>query len=110
MIIYSSNGEPHEVDDYEIIFSNGVACAFTIDINAGDAIDLDTFNDRIIVSLIGRPSTSDPSVLMPAETQTLYKNNIIIINHRKRILTPTAPETRTEIQEFIKSKVSKTVH
>lgn len=108
MIISSGDVEPRIVDDYDIIFVNGVVWPVTIDGQAGDSIDFK--EDRIIVSIASRKSPTDFNAMTVPEEQTIYKQNICIVNHRKRVLIPPSPEQRNEMSEFIKQKVSKTIH
>ncbi len=106
-MITSGDVEPRVVNDYDILFLNGISWPITIDEVAGDKIDF--LPDRIQVHLAGRPSVSDPSKALPAEDQTVYLTNVIIVAKRKRLTTPQSPEQKVEYTEILK-KATKTVH
>jgi len=108
MIINSGDVEPRIIDDYDFLFVNGVAWPVTLDTTAGDSI---SFSDDIVtVSIKGRPSPGDMGFISPDETQTIFKSNLILINHRRRLAVPQTPEQRNQVQELIQHKVGKSIH
>lgn len=109
-MIINSPTTPKIIDDYDFIFING-QWSVTIDESAGDTIDTSDPH-KISIYIAPKPSMADPSQKTPAETQTLYTNNLNIVQHKQREVFPASPELREQIKDFIleKAKTTKTVH
>jgi len=108
MIINSGDVEPRIIDDYDFLFVNGAPFNVIIDPVEGDTISFEP--DKIIINIKGRPSISHAGHTTPDEELTIFKSNILIINHRRVTAIPQSPEQRNQIQELIQQKVGKSIH
>ena len=107
MIIHSPT-EPRIVDDYNIVFLNGIDWPITIDKQSGDEIDFQ--QDRIVIKFGHRSSVVDESIRTPSEDQTIYLNNVIIVRHIQRTFIPQTKEQKDELKQLLKTKTAKTIH
>lgn len=93
--------EPHVVDDYDLLFTNGVLMPITVDRDAGDTVDFETSPLVINFHLAARTSPTDPDSKIPQEDITVFVSHLISITHRIREVLPPAPEHAEAIKSII---------
>ena len=101
MIIYSSDIEPYNVEDYDITFQNGLTMPITVNAKVGDTVDFDTSPLTTIFHIKEQPSAMDPKLIIPSEDITIFMSHVIAIHHRTRQVIPPTPEQRDEFQRTI---------
>jgi hypothetical protein len=78
------------VNDYDVVFTSGVSMALTVDLEAGDTIDLG--EKTILVHLTAKPSPADPDTLLAAEDITIFVGHVLSIQRREREITQLTPD------------------
>ena len=91
--------EPYEAEDYDFIFANGIVHPVTIVKDLGDTIDFDTSPLAVMIHYAEKPSQTDPDSKIPAEDLTVMMSHVIMINHRKRLVTPPTREEKDAFQQ-----------
>lgn len=80
------------IDDYDIVFENGMMMPLSLDKGLGDTIN---FGAEVInVNLVVKPSQNDPTKLLPAEDTTIYLKHVVSIQHRTRKVAELTPEEK----------------
>lgn len=87
------------VEDYDFVFSSGVAMPVTIDLAAGDTVDV--FQDKILIHLTAKPSFHDPDKILPAEDIKIFTSHLISIQHREREIIELTPEQKLEWKKVL---------
>lgn len=100
-MIVNPSREPRIVDDYDLLFSNGMLMPLTIDKDAGDEIDTDTTPLVIKIKLASKASPTDPSQRSSQEVITVFVSHLISITHRTREVLPPTPEQAEVIHNLI---------
>jgi hypothetical protein len=78
------------IEDYDIIFSSGMAMPVSMDPALGDTV---SFGEATIeFDLVPKPSINDPEKMLPGEKITIFKSHVISIQHRKREVIELSPE------------------
>lgn len=96
-------GEPTErmLDEYDFIFMNGSVLPLTLDLNLGDTID---FTPEVItVTLVAKPSVTDPKGEVGDNTTTIYRKHLLFYEHRRRNQMSISTEQRIEYEKTIKA-------
>ena len=82
------------LNDYDIIFSSGMVLPITVDLALGDSV---TVTENIMsFHITSKPSSNDPSVMLPAEETTIFLRHVISIQHRRREVVELTKEQRSE--------------
>jgi len=81
--IHEPDPKVKKVDDLDITLAGGIVVPITIDFEAGDTVDWDTHADAIVIALASK-TASNGETKLPAEEITIFKKNILIIQHRTR--------------------------
>ena len=102
MYITESDPKVKTVDDLDFTFSNGLVMPITIDKAAGDVVDWNIHEDAIVIHLSAKPSQDGESTL-PAEDITVFRKNILLIQHRTREITELTSAQKREISEWKKT-------
>lgn len=98
MYITESDPKVKLVDDLDFTFSNGLVMPVTIDKSAGDTVEWDTHADAIVIHLSAKPAQDGESSL-PAEDITIFKKNILLIQHRVREVTELTSAQKRQLAE-----------
>ena len=96
MFITESPPKVKFVDDLTITFTNGLSLPVTIDKESGDKVDWDTHENAIVIHRTAKVNPDGESKTAP-EDITLFKNHIIMIEHRVREVTELTPNQKKEI-------------
>lgn len=102
MFITESEPKVKTVDDLDFTFSNGLVMPITLDESAGDTVDWDTHKDAIIIHLSAKPSM-DGETKLPAEDITVFRTNILLIQHRVREITELTTSQKQEMIDWKKT-------
>jgi hypothetical protein len=95
-----------DVVDYDFAFSNGMRICQTLDTSLGDRAE--EFDDRYLLFLAEKPSITDPDDLMPAETVTVFKDQVVLLINRTRKQRLPTEEERFEMYKTL-HQLAKTV-
>jgi hypothetical protein len=80
------------VHDYDFVLRSNMVLPVTINPDAGDTI---VFSDKVVlISLVSKPSTTDPDSVVPAEDITIFIDSLASVQHRIREITELTPEQR----------------
>ena len=74
--------KPRKVKDFDFIFVSGQVMPVTIDEASGDTIEF--VDGGVMISLVEKPSSVDPSKILPAEDITIFSSHLISIQKRER--------------------------
>lgn len=108
MLIKEPEPKVKSIHDMDFTFSNGIVMPITIDKEAGDEVDCDTNKDAIVIHLSAKPSLDGKSVL-PAEDITVFRHNILVIQHRIREVTELTKEQQLVWQKTLQEAGATTV-
>ena len=100
MLVREPDPKTKILDDLDFHLSNGTIRPITLDKSIGDTIDYNAPKDAIIINLVARPSLTDSSEFVPAETLTFFKQHIMYISRREREV---AEQTAAQKREWIKT-------
>lgn len=90
---------PHIIEEYEILFSNGVMWPVTLDKDRGDEVE---FTEHAVeFHLAEKPSLSDPDKKIPSEDITIFTKHIAMINHRQREVMPPTPDQQEDFRKTL---------
>ena len=106
MLFQEPDPKTRTVDDFDFTMVDGVFMSFTVDKELGDSME--SLPDAFIVHLTAKP-TVDGTEMMPAEDVTLFKRNIITIQHKTKEITEQTAAQKLEYIKTFKGLVSKTV-
>lgn len=90
----------HVVDDYDFMFLNGMLMPVTVNTAAGDTIHIG--ESEITINLSSKPSLTDPTHTLPAETITIYVKQLVTRQHRIRPVVAVSPEQQHEWLKTLK--------
>ena len=99
MIIKSIETKEKTYDCYDFTFVKGVVLPVTLDLEAGDTIDVGP--DRIVASILERPSLSDPKKLLPGEDFSIERSNLLFYQHRTITVQEQTHEQKQEFRDTI---------
>jgi len=102
MYITESDPKVKVLDDLDFTFSNGLVMPLTLDKEAGDVVEWNTHEDAIVIHLSSKPSQDGESRL-PAEDITVFRKNILLIQHRVREVTELTSAQKREIGDWKKT-------
>ena len=89
----------HTLDEYEIVFESGMVVPVTVNLDLGDTYEEGP--DVILVSLVAKPSLTDPTKTLPAEDIRIFKSKVASINHRTREVVEATPEVKEDFRKLI---------
>ncbi len=81
------------LDDYDLVYANGMVLPLTIDLLGGDTIEIG--EKTIQVNLVAKPSQNDPTKTLPAEDITIFTDKVASIQHRSREVVEQTLEEKT---------------
>ncbi len=85
------------LDDYDLVYENGMVLPLTIDLVAGDTIEI---GEKVISArLVAKPSQNDPTRILPAEEITIFISKVASIQHRVREVNEQTPEEKASWQK-----------
>src|SRR5262245_31333786 len=100
-MIINSAAKPRLVDEYDIVFTNGMLLPVTVDKDLGDTIEFDELS--VTITRAARPSQFDPDQIVPSEDVTIFQQHILTITHRQRTIMPVLPEQQEQLRKtFVK--------
>lgn len=95
------------IEEYDFSFRDGLDQSYSVDQEAGDTIDIDTYPHAIVLNLVARPSI-DPARKYPARQVTIFTNHLLSITKRVReVEEPT--EEQKELIRLTVQEISKTI-
>lgn len=99
MIINTPDPSPKILDCYDFTFVGGFIIPVTLDLAAGDTIDVG--EQVILVNILERPSLSDPDKRLPPEDIVIQRTNLLAYQHRLQEVYERTPEQEFEFQETL---------
>jgi hypothetical protein len=82
---------PKKIDQFDIVFSNGILMPITIDKESGDTVDMS--NPLIaIFSFPAKPSAINPDTSIPAEEISIFMAHVFSVTHRIVEIMPPNPD------------------
>lgn len=108
MIISSPIKQEKTYDCYDFTFVGGVVIPVTLDLAAGDSVELG-HADRIYITIQERPSLNDPDKLLPAENLVLERRNMLGYTHRVQKVAEVSADQKAEWDKTIQDLTTKTI-
>lgn len=93
---------PRVIEDYDILFQNGILLPLSIDRDAGDTVDFTPGQLVATFHLAGKPTLADPSTKLPDEDITVFVSHVISVTKRYREVMPLTPEQEADFQSLHK--------
>ena len=96
-----------EVMDYDFAFTNGMRISQSLEPNTGDYAE--ELADRYILHLSEKPSKVDPDELIPAEDVTVFKDQVVVLINRKRMMKLPTEQELFDMKEIL-HKIPKSIN
>ncbi len=109
MFVTSTELTPKIVEEYEFTNVNGHAVTFTVDRDAGDAIDFENNPVGVTIKIASRPNPLSPGEKTPEIEFTIYTGHVFTVQKIKREVLPLTVEQQRAWKQTIQ-EVSKTKH
>lgn len=101
MIIKSDEPKARLVEDYDIYLVGGRVIPLTLDLSLGDHIEFETCPGVIFVQMSKKVSPQNPDQFIPAEDMTIYKSQVLFVQHRTREALDLTVEQQMEWEKAI---------
>ena len=103
MLLKSPDPAKHIVEDYDFSFVGGQILPITIDKAAGDTITFESAPVGVVIKLVAKPSSLDPSKMLLPEEITIFYTHLIAIQKRQREVVDMTDAQREEWREAMKA-------